>query len=90
MKIGTDFGQDNLRRHRAHSWNIGEINARDAIELPSKAEARIVALTLKGRMLGAPWNFLFGFYGTGQSLHETLDLAIQFFDQLLAIAVAIQ
>jgi len=47
MKIGTDLGQDDLRRHRADSGNIGEIDARDAVELSSKIEAGVVALTLK-------------------------------------------
>ena len=90
MKIGTDLGQDDLRRNRADSGNIGKIDASDAIELPSKVEAGIVALTLKSRVLGAPWNFLSGLYGAGQSLHEALDFTIQFGDQLLVIAVAIQ
>jgi hypothetical protein len=90
MKIGTDLGQDDLRRNRADSGNIGKIDASDAIELSSKVEAGVVALTLKSRVLGTSWNFLSGLYGAGQSLHQALDFTVQLGNQLLAITVAIQ
>lgn len=90
MKIGTDLSQDDLRRKRADSGNIGEVDASDAIELGSKVEVGVVALTLVSRVLGAPWNFLAGLYRARQSLHEALNFTIHFGNQLLVIAVAIQ
>ena len=86
--IGADLCQYNLRSGCANSWNVGEIDARDAVQLTSQIKLRIVALAMIGGRLGAWWYGILG--RTGKSLHQTCRLLIQFQDQLLVVAVSRQ
>lgn len=86
--IGADLGEDDLRGRCTHSWNVGEINAGNAVKLATKIKLRIVALPVISRGLGA-WRY--GILGrTGKSLHQTCRLLIQLQDQLLIAAVSRQ
>jgi hypothetical protein len=48
--------KDDLRGGCPNPWDVGEIDACNAVKLTTKIQARIVALPMIGRSLGAWWH----------------------------------
>ena len=45
--IGADLGKNRLRGERTDTWDIGEVNSCDAVQLPAQIKCRIINLAVE-------------------------------------------
>src|SRR6202000_2363556 len=76
--------KDHLRSDGTDAGNIGQIDARDAVELTPKIKAWIIAVALVDGMLGACWHRSQLLVCAGDRLHESQTRKTMLFSTMRA------